>query len=60
MRLAALALLAALPWTPTPNVSSPHLFVDEPAIAFSRDGTGLASLLRELVAEVDHAEAGVA
>jgi hypothetical protein len=43
MRLAALALLAALPWTPTPNVSSPHLFVDEPAIAFSRDGTGLAT-----------------
>jgi hypothetical protein len=51
-RSAALALLVALalpaaaladpPWSPTPNLSSPHLFVDPVEVTASGDGTALA------------------
>jgi hypothetical protein len=40
-----LALAAALltPWSPPADVSTPHLLVDDPAIAFAADGAGLVT-----------------
>ena len=35
--------LAAPVWSPPQTISSPALFIDDPTLAFSRDGTALAS-----------------